>query len=119
VVNYHTLAEVRVEWGAQLEERFTEVLGRLSAEGLIQLEQVMQDGTKIRALVSGKSFRQEHVLRRHLEGVREYAREVGTAEPEGESARAPAFLPDLTHESALPLSLRLLETGRGFLFSDG
>src|ERR1700724_3674442 len=54
VVNYHTLAEVRVEWAAQLEETFTQVLGLLSAEGLIQLEQVMQDGTKIRALASGK-----------------------------------------------------------------
>ena len=71
VVNYHTLAEVRVEWGTQLEETFTEVLGLLSAEGLIQLQQVMQDGTKIRALASGKSFRGEGELQRHLQRVRE------------------------------------------------
>jgi transposase len=90
VVNYHTLAEVRVEWAAQLEETFTQVLGLLSAEGLIQLEQVMQDGTKIRALASGKSFRREREVRRHLERVREYVREVGSAEAEGENARTRA-----------------------------
>src|SRR3984893_13736247 len=84
------LAEVRVEWAAQLEETFTQVLGLLSAEGLIQLEQVMQDGTKIRALASGKSFRREREGRRHLERVREYVREVGSAEAEGENARTRA-----------------------------
>ncbi|HEY6072807.1 MAG TPA: IS1182 family transposase, partial [Anaerolineales bacterium] len=90
VVNYHTLAEVRVEWGRQLEETFTQVLGLLSAEGLIALEQVMQDGTKIRALASGKSFRRERELRRHLERVREYVREVGSSEAESENARTRA-----------------------------
>jgi len=90
VVNYHTLAEVRVEWGAQLEETFAEVLGLLSAEGLIELQQVMQDGTKIRALASGKSFRGERELQRHLQRVREYVREVESAEAEGENARTRA-----------------------------
>lgn len=90
VVNHHTLAEVRVEWGAQLEETFTQVLGLLSAEGLIELEQVMQDGTKIRALASAKSFRREREVQRHLERVGEYVREVGSAEAEGENARTRA-----------------------------
>lgn len=89
-VNYHTLADFRVERRTELDETFTEVLGLLSAEGLITLEQVMQDGTKIRALASGRSFRQERVLRRHLERVRAYVREMGAAEPEGESARVKA-----------------------------
>jgi Transposase DDE domain len=98
--------------GAQLEERFTEVLGLLSAEGLIQQEQVMQDGTKIRALASGKSFRQEHVLRRHLEGVREYVREVGTAEPEGESARVQAARQRAERERCERLERAVAELGR-------
>jgi len=51
---------------------------------------VMQDGTKIRALASGKSFRREREVRRHLERVREYVREVGSAEAEGENARTRA-----------------------------
>ena len=66
------------------------MLGLLSAEGLVQLEQVMQDGTKIRALASGKSFRRERELQRHLEKIRGYGREIESAAAEGESARTRA-----------------------------
>jgi len=111
-VNYHTLADLRVERRAELEETFTEVLGLLSAEGLITLEQVMQDGTKIRALASGKSFRQERVLRRHLERVREYVREVGTAEAEGESARVRAARQRAERERGQRLERAIAELGR-------
>src|SRR6202521_4483492 len=44
-VNYNTLAAFRVEKQQELDELFTQLLGVLSAEGLITLEQVMQDGT--------------------------------------------------------------------------
>jgi len=46
-VNHHTLADFRVEKQQELDELFTQVLAALSKEGLITLEQVMQDGTKI------------------------------------------------------------------------
>src|SRR6266700_2102214 len=49
VVNYPTLASFRVEHRGELDELFTQVLGLMSAEGLITLEQVVQDGTKIKA----------------------------------------------------------------------
>ena len=42
-VNYHTLAEFRVEKQAELDELFTQVLAALSKAGLITLDQVMQD----------------------------------------------------------------------------
>jgi transposase len=58
-VNYHTLADFRVEKQKELDELFTQVLAALSKEGLITLEQVMQDGTKIKALASSRSYRQE------------------------------------------------------------
>ena len=51
-VNYHTLADFRVERQEELDELFTQVLAALSKEGLITLETVMQDGTKIKALAS-------------------------------------------------------------------
>jgi hypothetical protein len=50
-----------------LDELFTQVLAALSKEGLITLEQVMQDGTKIKAQTSTRSYRQEEVIRGHLE----------------------------------------------------
>ena len=69
-INYHTLADFRVEKKEELDKLFTHLLGMLSAAGLISLDQVMVDGTKIKALASGKSFRREKKLREHLEQVR-------------------------------------------------
>ena len=112
VVNYHTLADFRVARRAELEETFTQVLGLLSAEGLITLQQVMQDGTKIRALASSRSFQQERMLRRHLEGVRAYVREMEAAEPEGESARVKAARQRAQRERAQRLERAVAELDR-------
>ena len=64
-VNYHTLADFRVEKQEELDELFTQVLAALSKEGLITLEQVMQDGTKIRAMASPRSYQWESTIREH------------------------------------------------------
>jgi len=69
-VNYHTLADFRVEQGKELHQLFSDLLGVLSAERLITLEEVMQDGTKIQAQASGKTFRREKTLREHVERAR-------------------------------------------------
>jgi transposase len=76
-VNYHTLADFRVEKGQELDELFTQVLAALSQEGLVTLEQVMQDGTKIKALVSKRSSQKEATLREHLERARRRVVEMG------------------------------------------
>src|SRR5216683_2909729 len=69
-VNYHTLASFRVEHRGELDELFTQVLGLLSAEGLISLEQVVQDGTKIKAQAASDSFQGEARIGEHLERAR-------------------------------------------------
>ena len=69
-VNYHTLADFRVEKAGELDELFSELLGVLSAKGLITLEEVMQDGTKIKAGASSGSFHREKTLREHLDRAR-------------------------------------------------
>jgi len=46
-INYHTLSDFRVGHGERLPELFVQVLGLLSAEGLVSLERVMHDGTKM------------------------------------------------------------------------
>jgi transposase len=76
-VNYHTLADFRVEKQEELDELFTQVLAALSKEGLITLEQVMQDGTKIRALASSRSYRHEGTIREHLEQARQRVAAMG------------------------------------------
>jgi transposase len=94
-VNYHTLADFRVQKRQELDELFTQVLAALSQEGLVTLEQVMQDGTKIRALASTRSYQKEATLREHLERARERVAEMGDpqneeANPKAKQARARA-----------------------------
>ena len=87
-VNYHTLADFRVEKQQELDELFTQVLAALSKEGLITLEQVMQDGTKIKALASTRSYRQEEAIREHLEKARRRVAEMGDPRNEESSPKA-------------------------------
>ena len=58
-INYHSLSDFRAKHGEGLKEVFIEVLGVLSGEGLVGLERVMQDGTKIKACYSSDTFRRE------------------------------------------------------------
>ena len=76
-VNHHTLSDFRVGHGAALDELFVEALGLLSVEGLITLERVMHDGTKIQASAGADSFRREKRIREHLEAAREQVASMG------------------------------------------
>jgi transposase len=87
-VNYHTLASFRVEKQQELDDLFTQVLAALSKEGLITLEQVMQDGTKIKALASTRSFQREATIQGHLERARQRVAEMGDPRNEEASPKA-------------------------------
>jgi hypothetical protein len=87
-MNYHTLADFRVEKQQELDELFTQVLAALSKEGLITLEQVMQDGTKIKALASSRSYRQEETIREHLEQARQRVTAMGDPRNDESSPKA-------------------------------
>jgi transposase len=76
-VNYHTLSDFRVGHKEALDELFSEVLGLLSAEGLISLERVMHDGVKVKACASADTFRREERIRAHLEKAREQVKQMG------------------------------------------
>src|ERR1700704_680040 len=86
-VNYHTLASFRVEHRTEVDELFTQVLGLMSAEGLITLEQVVQDGTKIKAQAASDSFQGEAKIGEHLEGARRRVGEMGKRDAEAGPSR--------------------------------
>jgi transposase len=71
-INHHTLADFRVDHKRALDELFTQVLGVLLHEGLITLERVTQDGTKIKAQASLGSFRTSAQIQQHLEVARQH-----------------------------------------------
>jgi transposase len=64
-----TLNEFRVRHAAAFDKLFTDVLGVLLHRGLISLDLVAQDGTRVRASASAPSFRREA----SLDACREHA----------------------------------------------
>ena len=81
-VNHHTLSDFRVTHQGALQELFVQVLAVLSAEGLVSLERVMHDGTKIRSDASRKSFRTEEALGDYLQAAREQVEALSTEQNE-------------------------------------
>lgn len=75
-VNYHSLSDFRVDHGEAVEKLFCELLGMLSREGLLDLSEVTQDGTKIRAAAGGSSLRREKTLQEHIGEAEEAVRKL-------------------------------------------
>lgn len=72
VVNYHSLTDFRVRHESALRELFIQILAVLSSEGLVSLERVMNDGTKIKAQASRHSFRGQKKIKEHLAAARKH-----------------------------------------------
>ncbi len=66
-VNYHSLSTFRAAHGEALRKLFVELLGVLTAAGLVGLERVTVDGTRIRSHSSNERFRQGQRLQDHLQ----------------------------------------------------
>ena len=61
-VNYHTLADFRVEYEAELDDLLTQSVAALMSEGMVSLEKTAQDGIRIRASAGASSFRRKPSL---------------------------------------------------------
>ncbi len=61
-VNYHTLADFRVDHEAVLDAILTGSVAALMSEGLVDLEHTAQDGVRIRAGAGASSFRRVETL---------------------------------------------------------
>jgi transposase len=90
-VNYHTLADFRVDHQAALDELLTQVLAVMMKEGLVTLTRVAQDGTRVRASAGADSFRREPTLTELLTEARAQVEHVkGLAEDASVTAREAA-----------------------------
>jgi transposase len=91
VINAHTLSDFRVKHDPALNGLFVQTLGLLSADGLITLERVMQDGTKIRAKAAADSFRRQQRVEQALkEAKAQVAAVEAMSEEEGSRRMAKA-----------------------------
>jgi transposase len=77
VINYHTIADFRVQFKSELDELFENSLAVLSQEALIDMHRVMHDGTKIRASAGKDTFRTGERLAEHLEAAKKHLEEMG------------------------------------------
>lgn len=87
VINHHTLSSFRVGHEEALTNLFAQILGVLSAEGLVDLQTVMVDGTKVEAVAGKESYRRRGTVEQHLEQAREHLKQL-LAESEHESEQA-------------------------------
>ncbi len=70
-VNYHTLADFRVQHGAWLNDLFSESIATLLHQNLVTLNRVALDGMKVRASAGAGSFRREPTLKQRLAEAQE------------------------------------------------
>src|ERR1044071_4200867 len=110
-INHHTLSDFRVDHEASLRELFEQVLGVLSSEGLVSLERVMHDGTKIKACAGSDSFRREERLKEHLEAARKQVEAMGDPRQE-EPTRKGAAQERALRERQQRLEQALEEVGK-------
>src|ERR1017187_2817699 len=86
-INYHTLSGFRVDHQDALRDLFVDALGVLSQQGLISLQQVAHDGTRIRAVAGGSSFHREATLEQHRAAAAAQVAALEAEEATGDSAR--------------------------------
>src|SRR5215468_689811 len=69
-VNYHGLADFRTAHPDLLDRLLTENVATLSAAGVIDLDEVVQDGMRVRASAGAASFRRKKKLYKELKKAR-------------------------------------------------
>ncbi len=86
-VNYHTLADFRVDHAEFLDGLLTQSVAVLLHQGLVELTRIAQDGMRVRAWAGSNSFRRKPTLdqcleeaERHLEELKQEAEEDASAE---------------------------------------
>jgi hypothetical protein len=75
-VNHHTLSDFRVRRGEALDALFSQILTALDRDGLVDLQTVAHDGTKVRAVAGKGSFHRKPTLETSLERARELVRKL-------------------------------------------
>jgi transposase len=109
VISHTTISEFRKAYRQPLDDLFTQLLALLEAAGHVDLEQVMQDGTKIQAQASASSFRRERTIQQRLETARQLVREFGDPDDEQKQSRRDAIRRRMAREKAERLEQAVAE----------
>ncbi len=71
-VNYHTLADFRVDYEEELGDLLTKSVAAMMSEGWVTIEKTAQDGMRIRASAGASSFRRKPTLEGSLIKAKAY-----------------------------------------------
>lgn len=66
-MNYHLLSDFRVAHQEALDNLLTQIVATMMVAGLVTLEEVAQDGLKLRASAGASSFHRKATLERCLD----------------------------------------------------
>jgi transposase len=83
-ISHRTLSGFRSDHKEALDNLFVQVVGMLSAEGLITMQRVTLDGTKIKANAGGNTFRRKEKIEAHLALARKQVQEMNAQAAEEE-----------------------------------
>jgi len=87
-VSAHSLSDFRTQHGEALKDLATQILGLLAEEQMVDLKQVTQDGTKVRASAGADTFRRQTSLEQHLEEARQRVEGLDSSDGEEVSERS-------------------------------
>lgn len=83
----HSLTDFRTGHGEGLKKLLSEVLAAMAKEGLVDLQQVTQDGTKIGAAAGADTFRRRETIEEHLQRAQQRVEELTRAEKAEEQSQ--------------------------------
>ena len=84
-INYHTLADFRVGHEEALKELFARMLTLLEAAGLIDLNTLLHDGTKVKTVAGRASMHRRETVKKRLREARRAVRKLDEAAAEDEA----------------------------------
>jgi transposase len=87
VVNHHTLSDFRSTNKEALDNLFQQLLAVLEGEGIVDLGQVMHDGTKIRANTGADTFRRQKTLDERLKRAKQLLDQMGDPREDNQQSK--------------------------------
>jgi transposase len=75
-VNYHSLADFRVDYESELDDLLTQGVAVLMKEGLVKLDRSAQDGMRVRAHAGVRSFHRVAKLEEYLQKAQEQVQKL-------------------------------------------
>jgi transposase len=112
VINHHTLSDFRIRHKEALDELFTKLLALLEGAGLMTLDLVAHDGTKVAAQAGSDSFRRERTVQERLQRARQLLKDLEVAEEDGGNLRRRAAQLRVARQQKERLDLALAELNR-------